>query len=232
MKKLSFIGVMSLLLLIAGCSQSSPTAPLAEEGQVISLRNTSIGLEGNLGLGSEDLGEEQGPYGQGGNPDGWGEHVGELQFLVVEIIYVDPYFYTEDGYPGYYIGLPMCYQIQITNTGERIYSDIDVKGTIEYYETHTADRWWQPDENGNTIIDVEKGEPLPGATENIWWEVDFLPGETVTLPAVCYTPSYDTVDGLDQIHIEMRHHNNGPWHAAKFYDEPEQSIFCPPPPPE
>ncbi len=225
MRHISLIGVVALLLVIAGCSQSFPTAPGDSGGDVISLRNTSIGIEETVDKNSNPDSADI------GNVDGWGDHTGELQFLVVEIEYVNPYFYTAEGYPGYYIGLPMCYQIKITNTGDRIYEDIDVKGTIEYYETHTSDRWWYPDETGNTLIAVDKGDALPGETEEIWWEIDFLPGETVTLET-CYTPTWETVDGLDQIHIEMRHHNNGPWHAAKFYDEPEQSIFCPPPPPE
>jgi len=230
MRHISLIGLVAFALLLAGCSQSYPTAPGDGGGDDISLKNTSIGIEDNIGTTVNP--DEQG---QGsadiGNTDGWGDHNGELEFLTIEIEYINPYFYTAEGYPGYYIGLPMCYQVKITNTGNRIYSDIDVKGTTEYYETHTSDRWWYPDENGNTLIDVEKGEALPGETEKVWWEVDFLPGETVTLE-FCYTPGWETVDGLDQIHIELRHHNAGPWHAAKFYDNPEQSIFCPPPPPQ
>ena len=230
MRQVPLIGAVALcLLLIAGCSQSSPTAPQTEDEKVISLRNTSIGLEDDLGLNSADLGGDENPYGQGGNPDGWGEHDGELQWLVIEIEYVDPYFYTDEGYAGYYIGMPMCYRLHLTNIGERMYEDIDVRTTVEYYETHTVDRWWYPDEDGNTLITVEKGDPLPGDTQQTWWEVDFLPGETVVLEH-CYTPTYETVSGLDQIHLELRHHNNGPWHAAKFYEEPEQGIFCPPPP--
>ena len=231
MKKLLFLVIPLAVVIVVGCSRSYPTAPGAGDDSSSALRKDSVGID-DIGLGSEDLGGDTNPYGQGGNPEGWGEHEGELNFLEIEIEYINPYFYTEDGYPGYYIGLPMCFRIKITNTGERIYEDIDIKATIEYYETHTSDRYWYPEEDGNTLISVEKGEALPGETCHTWWERDFLPGQTLVLEEYCYVVPWETVDGLDQIHAELRHQNNGPWHAAKFYDEPEQSVFCPPPPPQ
>lgn len=157
---------------------------------------------------------------------GIGEHAGELKFLDIDIIFKDPYFYTEEGYAGYYIGLPMNYEIKIKNTGNRAYKHLDVVSIQEYYETGTCDRWWYPYPRE---AEYAKGSPLPGDSMQYWRNVEIGKNETITLKGE-YTAPYSTCAGLDQIHLIIQHTNNGALHAATMYYNPEAAVYCPPPP--
>lgn len=166
---------------------------------------------------------------QGGNPDGWGEHNGEVDALSVRIDYLDTYFWTEDGLAGYYIGYPAKIQVTLTNESNRNFDALDLRTTVEYADTGCQDRWWYPDpETGETWVCVEEGQQAPGDTQ--WVDSEFSLGAGESAQFVhTYTIPYETVAGNSWVHVEMRHSNTGPWHAAKFYDNPRQSLFDPPP---
>ncbi|MCE5301402.1 MAG: hypothetical protein LLG37_11105 [Spirochaetia bacterium] len=163
-----------------------------------------------------------------GHIQGIGEHAGELKWLDIDIIFQSPYFYTAEGYAGYYIGLPMNYEIHITNMGNRKYEHLDVAAVQEYYETGTCDRWWYPDPQ---IVDYTKGEAMPGDSMMYWRDVSVSAGEELVLKGT-YTAPLATCSGLDRIALAIQHTNNGATHAATMYYNPEAAVYCPPPPSE
>lgn len=156
----------------------------------------------------------------------WGKHTGELKYLDISIEYLD-YFYTdEEGYPVYYIGLPMRYRIKLKNTGNRTFNHLEVITIQEYYEDMVSYRWWYP---YPLEVVVHKGDPLPGESIQVWKDVYLGPYSEVVLEDT-YTAPIQTCAGLDQTHIIIKHYNNGTLCAAKIYDNPELGVYCPPPP--
>jgi len=161
-----------------------------------------------------------------GHIQGIGEHAGELKWLDIDIVFEAPYFYTAEGYAGYYIGLPMNYEVRIKNTGNRNYEHLDVAAIHEYYESDECDRWWYPYPQN---VSVAKGEAMPGDSMMYWRDVSIAAGEELVLEGT-YTAPLATCDGLDQIHLVIQHTNNGATHAATMYYNPEAAVYCPPPP--
>jgi len=157
---------------------------------------------------------------------GIGEHAGELKNLEVRIIFKQPYFYTETGLAGYYIGLPMNYEIRIKNTGNRTFKHLDIAAIQEYHESLTCDRWWYPYPQEVTVA---KGEAMPGDSMQYWRDVEIGPGGEKVLEGR-YTAPMETCSGLDQVHLIIQHTNNGALHAATMYYNPEAAVYCPPPP--
>ncbi|MEE8167397.1 MAG: hypothetical protein V3T58_00815 [Candidatus Hydrothermarchaeales archaeon] len=158
----------------------------------------------------------------------YGKHLGELKNLEISVVYTDPYFYTEEGLAGYYISLPMTYEIHIKNNGKSTFKHLDITAIHEYYESGTCDRWWYPYPREVTYA---KGEPLPGDATEVWEDITLERGEEIVLKD-SYIPTLATCDGLDQTHLIIKHTNKGRETAAVMYYEPEAGVFCPPPPEE
>lgn len=154
----------------------------------------------------------------------YGKHTGELKNLEVEVVYTNPYFHTADGLAGYYIGLPMTYELHITNTGKRTFRHLDVTAIQEYHESGTCYRYSEE-------IRYSKGDPMPGYTTELWEDVALERGEKAIFKGG-YVPPYTTCDGLDQTHVTIKHTNNGKAEAATIYFEQEAGVFCPPSPEE
>lgn len=154
----------------------------------------------------------------------YGKHTGELKNLEVEVVYTNPYFYTDDGLAVYYIGLPMTYELHITNTGKRTFRHLDITAIQEYHESGTCYRYSEE-------ITYSKGDPMPGYTTQSWGDVAIERGRMAIFEGG-YVPPYTTCEGLDQTHVTIKHTNNGKAEAATIYFEPEAGVFCPPPPRE
>lgn len=157
---------------------------------------------------------------------GIGEHAGELKWLDIDIVFKNPYFLTPEGYAGYYIGLPMNFEVHITNSGNRNYEHLDIAAIQEYYETGVCDRWWYPDPQ---IVAYSKGEAMPGDSMTWWRDISVGANEEVVLNGT-YTAPLQTCAGLDQVHLAIQHTNKGALHAATMYYNPEAAVYCPPPP--
>ncbi|MEE8403104.1 MAG: hypothetical protein V3R93_05045 [Candidatus Hydrothermarchaeaceae archaeon] len=152
----------------------------------------------------------------------YGKHTGELKNLDIEVVYTNPYFYTADGLAGYYIGLPMTYELHIKNTGKRTFKRLDVTAIQEYHESGICYRYAEE-------IPYAKGDAMPGDTTQSWSGITLRGGEEIVLSGG-YVPPITTCDGLDQTHMIIKHTNNGQAEAAVMYFEPEAGVFCPPPP--
>lgn len=156
----------------------------------------------------------------------FGKHAGELKNLSIKVVYTDPYFYTPEGLAGYYIGMPMTYEVHITNNSRRTYKHLDVIAIQEYYESGTCNRAWYPYPQ---YVTYRKGEPMPGDSKQVWQNISLGPNQKIVLSGG-YTPPLATCDGLDQTHVIIQHTNRGKVEAAIMYYEPECGVFCPPPP--
>lgn len=154
----------------------------------------------------------------------YGEHKGELKNLSIKVVYTNPYFYTPEGLAGYYIGLPMTYEVHITNNGRRTYKHLDVTAIQEYYESGTCNRFWYPYPQ---YVTYTKGEPLPGFSEQVWPDISLGANQKIVLSAR-YNVPLAVCSGLDQTHVIIQHTNRGRVEAAIMYYEPECGVFCPP----
>ncbi|MFA5859901.1 MAG: hypothetical protein WC955_12640 [Elusimicrobiota bacterium] len=155
-----------------------------------------------------------------------GNHCGELKGLEVSVVYKDPFFYTEEGYAGYYIGLPMTFEVKLVNKSNRTYNNLDITAIQEYYESGSCQRWWYP---FPLYVTYNKGDAMPGDSTMVWSNITLRGNETITLTGV-HTATMETCDGLDQTHVIIKHMNNGKPDAAMFYYNPECGVYCPPPP--
>lgn len=223
-KTLSVLIIFAFLFLI-GCSTKEAVNPLDSRNSSDDTPNadsveSSSGFEGTRTIsGDSEEGEELVNF-------KWGEHKGELQYLDISIEYLD-YFYTDaDGYPVYYIGYPMRYQITIENSGDRTFGHLEVIAIEEYYEDMLpAYRWWcEP-----VYVNIHKGDAMPGASIQIWEDVYLGPHTKIVLEDT-YTAPIETCAGLDQTHLIIKHYNEGVLHAAVIYDNPELGVYCPPAP--
>ncbi len=225
---MKFKSILSILVIIAflffiGCSAKDAVNPLDSRNQTEALdadTAESLGFSGTRTVDSDsDEGQELVHF-------KWGEHVGELKYLNVSIEYLDYYFTDPGGYPGYYIGLPMRYQITIENTGGRNFGHLEIIAIEEYYEDMLpAYRWWcEPFE-----VNIHKGDAMPGDSIQIWEDIYLGPHSEIVLEDT-YTAPIQTCAGLDQTHLIIKHYNNGVLHAAVIYDNPELGVYCPPPP--
>ena len=247
MKKVFLFSVMvlSLLLVFNGCdSTSGPTAPSKEElgessdpqpvptefiDPLIENGGEGINTEYVYGTDPKDGSVDWNVDTSQSAPEhipGIGEHAGELKCLDIQIIFKDPYFYTAEGLAGYYIGLPVNYEIKITNMCNRTYKHLDIVAIHEYYDSGTCNRWWYPYPQE---VEYNKGEPMPGDSMQYWRDVEIGKEEEIVLQGQ-YIPPYEVCDGLDQIHLIIQHTNNGATHAATMYYNPEAAVYCPPPP--
>lgn len=154
-----------------------------------------------------------------------GKHKGELKNLNIKVVYTNPYFHTPDGYAGYYISLPMTYEVHIENMSPRTYNHIDISARHEYYENKTCDRWWYPYPR---TVTVSKGQPMPGNSTQSWDNLIIRGNETKILRG-SYTAPMETCDGLDQTRIIIKHTNQGKVIAAEFLNK-VLGVYCPPPP--
>mgnify|MGYP001043449291 CR=1 FL=1 len=155
----------------------------------------------------------------------YGEHTGELKNLSIKVVYTNTYFHTAEGLAGYYIGMPMTYEVHITNNSPRTFQHLDVTAIQEYYESGTCNRAWYPHPQ---YVTYTKGEPLPGDSKQVWGDVLLGPNQKIILSAR-YDVPLATCDGLDQTHVIIQHTNRGKVEAAIIYYEPECGVFCPPP---
>jgi hypothetical protein len=144
-----------------------------------------------------------------------------LSALRVTVTYFDPYFYTDQGYPGYYIGEPLTCKLTIKNTSSNCFRDLTILGVHEYYETGVCERWWWPNPRE---ANYTKGQDLPGASGKTWTNVDICSYQEVSLTWT-YTSPLETCSGLDQTHVLI---TSSCEHVV--LDSPEAGIFCPPPP--
>ncbi len=156
----------------------------------------------------------------------FGKHAGELKNLSIKVVYTAPYFYTPEGLAGYYIGLPMTYEVHITNNSRRTYQHLDVIAIQEYYESGTCNRTWY---SYPQDVTYSKGEPLPGDSKQVWRNISLGANQKIVLSGG-YNVPLATCDGLDQTHVIIQHTNKGKVEAAIMYYEPECGVFCPPPP--
>jgi len=155
----------------------------------------------------------------------YGKHIGELKGLSIKVVYTNPYFYTPEGLAGYYIGMPMTYEVHIANNSHRTYNHLDIIAIQEYYQSGTCNRTWYPYPQHVTY---SKGEPLPGDSKQVWWDISLAPNQKIALIGR-YNVPLATCDGLDQTHVIIKHTNKGRVEAAIMYYEPECGVFCPPP---
>jgi len=155
----------------------------------------------------------------------YGEHKGELKDLNIKVVYTNPYFHTPEGLAGYYIGMPMTYEVRVANNSPRTYQHLDITAIQEYYESGTCDRSWYPYPRSVTY---RKGEPLPGDSTQVWRDISLGANERITLLGR-YNVPLATCDGLDQTHVIIQHTNRGRVEASIMYYEPECGVFCPPP---
>jgi len=147
----------------------------------------------------------------------------------VRIDYTNYYFVTEEGLPGYYIGLPMTCDVIITNTSGQDFEDLTVTMVHEYYESGVCDRWWSPP----NPVKFEKNEQLPGDSAMVWAGVTVKKGETISLPFE-YTCPYETCAGLDQTHVIIESGKQTSEteddYVLELYNNNEAGVYCPPPP--
>jgi hypothetical protein len=171
-------------------------------------------------------------HGKGGTDDGWGDHTGEARQIEVKVDYLDTFFWTEEGLAGYYIGMPMKVRVTLTNVGEKVFNTINMRTTFEYSKTGCQERWWYPDPvTGDTTVCVTDGQPLPGDSQWVDFNIYLDPGDSASFEHT-YTIPMETVAGNAWVHVELQHSNEGmEFHDAKFYDNPRQSLFDPPPAP-
>jgi len=155
----------------------------------------------------------------------FGKHKGELKNLSIKVVYTNPYFYTSEGLAGYYIGMPMTYEVHIRNKSRRTYQHLDVTAIQEYYHSGTCNRTWYPYPQQVTY---RKGQPLPGNSKQVWRNNSLGPNQKIVLRGR-YNVPLATCDGLDQTHVIIQHTNKGKVEAAIMYYEPECGVFCPPP---
>jgi hypothetical protein len=161
----------------------------------------------------------------------WGENNEETDSIEVKIEYLDTYFWTDDGLAGYFIGLPMKVRITLTNTGSITFNKISMRATFEYSKTGCQDRWWYPDPvTGSTDVCVTEGQKLPGDCQWVDSNIHLGPGESVSFEHTYLIPM-EVAAGNAWVHIELQHTvcGCGTFHDANFYDNPQQSLFDPPP---
>ncbi len=144
-----------------------------------------------------------------------------LSALKVTVTYFDPFFYTEEGYPGYYINMPLTCKLTIKNTSHSDFNGLTVKAVHEYYESGVCERWWYPYPRE---AEFTKGEPLPGDAD-AQWSVDIKAGCSKSMEWT-YTPPMETCSGLDQTHVIITKDDG----ETVVLNSPEAGIFCPPPP--
>jgi hypothetical protein len=147
-----------------------------------------------------------------------------LSALKVNVTYFDPFFYTDAGYPGFYIGVPMTCKLTITNTSRKWLKCLTVEATHEYYDTGVCDRWWDPNPRE---VNYTKGEAMPGDSSS-QWSMDIAPGAQTSMTWT-YTAPLSTCSGLDQTHVIITK-SCGDSPEQVMLDSPEAGIFCPPPP--
>ena len=219
-KNIFILLIAASLMLFSACSSENPLNPSdARNGGGAE----STGIVSDFASRGVDSSSEEG---QEAVHFKWGEHTGELKYLDISIEYLDYYGNTGEGYPIYYIGLPMRYKITIRNTGDRNFGHLEIIAIQEYYEDHLpAYRpWYAPFE-----VNVHKGDAMPGDSIQVWDDVYLGPYEEIVLEDTFIAPMA-TVAGLDQTHLIIKHYNNGQLNAAVMYDNPEQGVYCPPPP--
>ncbi len=149
-----------------------------------------------------------------------------LSLLTVNVTYFDPYFFTEEGYPGYYIDKPITCKLTVKNNSGIEFKDIVITATHEYYETGMCNRWWYPYPREAYF---EKGEPMPGAS-SMEWTTTIKPYGQKSFTWT-YTPPLETCSGLDQTHVVIKRECDCPdGFEQVILNSPEAGIFCPPPP--
>jgi hypothetical protein len=188
--RLVLVLLVAALVLAGGCAQKSATGP------VNSNNVTLLCVDDGNGTGKT------------------------LSALKVNVTYFDPYFFTEDGYPGYYIGTPLTCKLTIKNTSNISFKGVVVEGVHEYYESGVCERWWYP--YPREVI-FSKGEDLPGDSGKTW-TVDICPYGEISLTWT-YTSPIQTCSGLDQTHVLITSKTE-----QVILDSPEAGIFCPPAP--
>jgi hypothetical protein len=167
------------------------------------------------------------PLDNQGNPDGYGEHNGEMEDLKIELVYINPMGYNATGHSVYYIGLNMDYEIHLTNLGSRTFNCLMVSAQHQYYDNGVCScEWWGA---GNYPVNYTKGEPMPGESTNNWDGVELPPHSMVVLKGGYLSP-IQTAAGLDQTAVLIKHCNtpgHESEHAALMYYNPEQGVFDP-----
>jgi hypothetical protein len=149
-----------------------------------------------------------------------------LSTLTVNVTYFDPYFFTEDGYPGYYIGLPLTCKLTVINNSSFDFKDIIITATHEYYESGTCNRWWYPYPRD---VSYEKGDPMPGDSGIEW--TTCIASHSQKSFTWTYTAPMETCAGLDQTHVTIKRQCDCDGGSEKvILNSPEAGIFCPPPP--
>jgi hypothetical protein len=155
------------------------------------------------------------PLNNQGNPDGYGNHAGELKDLQIEIVYLNPKGYSPLGHSVYYINELMEYEVRVTNVSNRTFSCLMFSAQHQYYET---------------VGSVTKGQPMDGASTCNWDGVELNPHTMVVLKG-SYFPPLSTQPGIDQTGLLIKHCNDPGHeseHAALMYYNPEQGVFDPP----
>ncbi len=155
-----------------------------------------------------------------------GNHYGELKNLEIKVVYKNPMFYTPEGLAGYYIGMPMDYEVKIKNCSNRTYNNIEITAIQEYYDSGICNRWWWP---YPLQVTFNKGDPMPGDATQVWTNLTLRGNEELVLTDDYFCPM-SACDGLDQTHVIIKHINNGKVESAIIYYNPECGIYCPPPP--
>lgn len=166
-----------------------------------------------------------------------GFHYGEDDQIKAEVIYKDPYGHTTTDYRGiyyhvygrvfhepkiypswtygkkyplYFMGLPMRFEVHLTNTMRKGGKKFRLRIQAVNYVMETSGFAGQ-------II-------APGQE---WIVESLLPGETKVVHGEILIPTADLPSGLDVTKIRIFHLNNGKNQSAGFIKE-ETAVWCPP----
>jgi hypothetical protein len=201
--KLLLPAVVSVVLLFAGCKAK----PVTSADSVSALCHKTVKSVSFL---CHDNGKGAGKI---------------LSQLKVNVTYLDPYSFTADGYPVFYIGVSFTCKITVTNPSCRKFHNIVVSATHEYYDSGICERTWYP---YPLEVTYTKGEPMPGDS-TMEWKTSIDPKSQVSFDWT-YTPPLATCSGLDQTHVTISViYADGKFEKI-ILDSPEAGIFCPPPP--
>jgi len=165
-----------------------------------------------------------------------GQHDGEKKCLDYSITYVgmtapfQNYAYLTPQYPGldyahvagYYLGTPMQYNVELTNTCKRTFNHLRLVGIQYYYNAGLLP--------GQDFTDATPWYNGPDQT----FFVDTLKaGQTATFHGI-YVPPYTALPGLDMTRLIIAHWESGnpatvDWSdGRKIIDDPHANIWCPP----
>lgn len=156
-----------------------------------------------------------------------GGHLGEEKCLSYNIGYINPPLFTDYpqyghfNVPGYYIGMPMNYQITLANNCKRTFNNIRVIGVQTYYEgAILPDQVWS------------ESAPYWNGQNQTFFVDSFKAGQNVSFNGTYF--SLNGRPGLDKTRLIVMHWAQGNPKALDSFegrviiDDSAAGIWCPP----